>query len=274
MTTYRNRRYVSSFSLASTTPLETIPPKLADMVSSLATVSDSKLKYQQLLYLSTSLQPMPSALKIQENKVPGCLSTVHIHGILKEDNTVWYMGDSDAQLTKGLVALLVNGLSGSSPQVIERIQPDFITYSGISASLTPGRNNGFLNMLKVMKKKAKELELMSTDSETPPPVNAVESTLSVRPIYESIVKKLSMLRPVELVVEDDSSRHAGHAGVSSSRTETHFNVRVVSSSFQGLSLVQRHKMIYTLLAQEMAGDRGIHALSIDAKTPEEVVPIK
>lgn len=60
----------------------------------------------------------------------------------------------------------------------------------------------------------------------------------------------------------------GHAGMQGSESlESHFNVRVIASCFDGMSLVLRHKMVYTLLASEMAN--GIHALSIYAKTPTE-----
>lgn len=60
----------------------------------------------------------------------------------------------------------------------------------------------------------------------------------------------------------------GHAGMQGSDSvESHFNVRVIASCFEGMSLVLRHKMIYTLLTSEMSN--GIHALSIYAKTPTE-----
>lgn len=88
------------------------------------------------------------------------------------------------------------------------------------------------------------------------------------PMYKSIKMKLNMLKPEELVIEDESYKHAGHAGMSGSNSsESHFNVRIIASCFEGLSLVQRHKMVYTLLGSEMKN--GIHALSIYAKTPNE-----
>lgn len=58
---------------------------------------------------------------------------------------------------EGLAALLVQGLSGTTPEEIVRIPPDWITSMGLQQSLTPSRNNGFLNMFKLMQKKALEL---------------------------------------------------------------------------------------------------------------------
>jgi BolA protein len=72
------------------------------------------------------------------------------------------------------------------------------------------------------------------------------------------------LLPTALEVQDDSHLHAGHAGAREGR---HFTVRVVSAAFNGLSRVARHRLVYdsarTLFAE------GIHALAIEARTPDE-----
>lgn len=119
-------------------------------------------------------------------------------------------------------------------------------------------------MLKLMRDKATQLEkeLQGDGS-----VDAKPSSSST-PIYDSMVSKLSMLKPSELEIRNDSAKHAGHAAMKGVEgTETHFSVRIVASCFEGLSLVQRHKMIYTLLASELSN--GVHALSLDTKTPSE-----
>jgi len=71
--------------------------------------------------------------------------------------------------------------------------------------------------------------------------------------------------PTALDIEDDSAKHAGHAGARSGGG--HFNVRIVSTEFSGKSLVQRHRMVYDALGDAMQQD--IHALSIQAKAPDE-----
>lgn len=185
--------------------------------------------------------------------------------------------------------------TGCTADEINQVDPSFIAYAGISNSLTPGRNNGFLNMLKLMKVKANQLkeqrsmnspqdkakseaiesankEIIKSTDESKSVVFQTENTLSDRPIYNSMMKKLKMLQPVSLEIEDESHQHAGHSGMAelgkaSGSGETHFQVKIVSKVFQGLSLVQRHRMIYTLLQQEM--NQGVHALSISAKTPDE-----
>ncbi|KAM3326914.1 protein BOLA1, chloroplastic [Capsicum chacoense] len=78
----------------------------------------------------------------------------------------------------------------------------------------------------------------------------------------------SALQPTIIEVEDVSHQHAGHAAVrETGNNETHFNVKVVSSQFDGHNLVKRHRMVYDLLSDELQS--GLHALSIVAKTPKE-----
>jgi BolA protein len=72
--------------------------------------------------------------------------------------------------------------------------------------------------------------------------------------------------PEALEVEDDSARHAGHAGAAPGGG-THFTVRIVSAAFAGLSRVERHRRVNAALAEELAG--GLHALAIVAKAPGE-----
>lgn len=74
------------------------------------------------------------------------------------------------------------------------------------------------------------------------------------------------LAPERIEIEDDSSRHAGHAG-SRPGGESHFNIRVVSESFRGLDRVARQRLVYGALASELAD--GVHALGIRAETPDE-----
>jgi BolA family transcriptional regulator, general stress-responsive regulator len=74
------------------------------------------------------------------------------------------------------------------------------------------------------------------------------------------------LKPVSVEVIDESHKHAGHAGARPGG-ETHFRVRIVSASFAGKPSVQRHRMIYDLLTDEIAG--GVHALAMTTLTPEE-----
>lgn len=74
------------------------------------------------------------------------------------------------------------------------------------------------------------------------------------------------LQPEDLEIQDDSAKHAGHEGAKGGGG--HFNVRIVSPAFAGRNLLERHRMVYDALGDAMRSD--IHALSIQAKTPEEL----
>jgi len=74
------------------------------------------------------------------------------------------------------------------------------------------------------------------------------------------------LQPTILDIEDQSDRHRGHAGWQEGGG-THFRIRVVSARFAGLSRIARHRLVHRILAVPLA--RSIHALSIDARVPDE-----
>jgi BolA protein len=74
------------------------------------------------------------------------------------------------------------------------------------------------------------------------------------------------LEPIELRVEDESHQHAGHAGWREGG-ETHFRIDVVSPAFSGKSRIERHRIVNAVLAP--AFQRGLHALAIEARAPEQ-----
>ena len=82
-------------------------------------------------------------------------------------------------------------------------------------------------------------------------------------MVEEIRQRLmTALQPVELDVVDEGYKHAGHAN----EGKGHFHVRIVSAAFAGQLPIKRHRLVYAALGELM--DHGIHALSIDAKSPD------
>ncbi|OMO74561.1 BolA protein [Corchorus capsularis] len=147
----------SSSSSTQLQPMEELPPKLQEIIKLFQSVEEPKAKYEQLMFYGKNLKPLDTQFKTKENKVEGCVSQVWVRAYLDQDKNVVYEADSDSVLTKGLAALLVNGLSGRPVQEVLRVSPDFAVLLGLQQSLTPSRNNGFLNMLKLMQRKALEL---------------------------------------------------------------------------------------------------------------------
>jgi BolA protein len=97
----------------------------------------------------------------------------------------------------------------------------------------------------------------------------LDSEWSPGSVAKSIeIKLTARFTPQHLEIEDESHRHAGHAGVSeaSRKGETHFKVTIVSSAFEGLSLIDRHRAVNACLQKELSN--GVHALSIKAKTTQ------
>jgi cysteine desulfuration protein SufE len=135
--------------------IDSLPPNLAKIVQRFQRASEPKRRYEQLIWYGQRLKAFPESDKVPENKVAGCVSQVYITAALEDDKVI-FQGDSDSQLTKGLVGLLVEGLNGLTPSEIVQLTPDFIQETGLNVSLTPSRANGFYNIFKTMQKKALE----------------------------------------------------------------------------------------------------------------------
>jgi cysteine desulfuration protein SufE len=132
------------------------PDSIEKIVARFQKAPDPKRRYEQLLWFAKKLEPLPEEYKTPENKVPGCVSQVFVVAGLV-DGTVIYQADSDAQITKGLVALLIKALNGLTPEEINHLSPDFIKDTQLDVSLTPSRANGFYNIFKTMQQKAQAL---------------------------------------------------------------------------------------------------------------------
>lgn len=88
-------------------------------------------------------------------------------------------------------------------------------------------------------------------------------------VAEIIKQKLTeALSPIQLDITDDSDKHAGHAGARP-EGESHFSVFIVSGAFEGKSRVERQRLVYRALSQEM--EQRIHALALHTVTPNEQV---
>ncbi len=134
---------------------------LDSIVQRLSSTGDPRKRYEYILWLSKKLPVMPKELQKTEIKVKGCISEVYVLGELVEGKVQW-QGDSDALITRGLLALLIQGLNDLTPEEIIAIDNNFISATGLHGSLTPSRANGFLNILMNMKAQAHRLALGSS----------------------------------------------------------------------------------------------------------------
>ena len=89
--------------------------------------------------------------------------------------------------------------------------------------------------------------------------------MSTSSTIELLRERLAALQPVSVDIEDDSHRHAGHAGA---KEGGHYNLTIIATAFNGKNTVARHRLIYDTAGDLMRGK--IHALSIRALTPDEV----
>ena len=131
-----------------------LPEKLQRFVDEAASL-DRLTRSMLLLDYAEALGDYPEAKKDEAHRVHGCTSLVYLDADYDADaGAMRYRGFADAQVVRGMVAVLVNGLTGESPQAVLAVDPAFIRASGLGESLSPTRQGGLANILARMKAEA------------------------------------------------------------------------------------------------------------------------
>lgn len=130
--------------------METIADIENEIVEEFSLFDDWMDKYEHLISLGKSLPLVEEQYKTDEYTVKGCQSKVWLFAAL-QDGKVIYTADSDAIITKGIIALLVRVLSGRTPAEILQANLAFIDEIGLKEHLSPTRSNGLVSMVRQMK---------------------------------------------------------------------------------------------------------------------------
>ncbi len=110
-------------------------------------------KYKKIIELGRALTPIPENFKTNENLVKGCQSRMYLHSVY-ENGVLSFEAESDALISAGLAALLVQVYSGETPETILKFPPLYLEELAISQSLTPSRSNGLYSLHLRMKQEA------------------------------------------------------------------------------------------------------------------------
>lgn len=121
-----------------------------EVIEEFSAFDDWMDKYQMLIDLGNELSPLDEKYKVENNLIEGCQSRVWLQCDLVDGQLV-FTADSDALITKGIIALLIRVLSGHSPKEIAEADLHFIDAIGLKDHLSPTRSNGLLSMVKQIK---------------------------------------------------------------------------------------------------------------------------
>lgn len=126
---------------------------LKSIEESFVSCSTSEQIYQKIISWGKQLPPFKEEWKSEANRVIGCQSVMYLNAELKDDR-IFFSAASDALISAGLAAILIEAYNGMSPEAVLKTPPTFLEKLGISASLTPGRANGLASLFLKMKQEA------------------------------------------------------------------------------------------------------------------------
>jgi cysteine desulfuration protein SufE len=137
-------------------PIKNIKEIEQELVDDFAMFETWEEKYEYLIDLGKKLAPLNDEFKKEEYKIKGCQSSVWVHSFEK-DGLIFFEGDSDAIIVKGLVSMMIMVFSGQKPSTIVGSDLEFLNTIGLSSHLAQTRSNGLRSMIKQMKLEASVL---------------------------------------------------------------------------------------------------------------------
>lgn len=123
---------------------------IQSLVEEFDKLPDWEARYGRIIEIGRQLAPMPESKKIEDNKVRGCQSQVWLSASF-ENGKVVFEADSDAQIVKGLIAVLLRVYNRRTTKEILSTSADFIEKLGLNANLSQARTNGLVSMIKQIK---------------------------------------------------------------------------------------------------------------------------
>ena len=133
------------------------------VIQEFQSLQDWEERYKKIIELGKKIPGLDPSLKTEESRIKGCQSQVWLHGEFKE-GLIYYTGDSDALIVRGLVALLLKIYSGSTPEEVLLTPPHFLQTLGLSQNLSPSRSNGLFSMVKQIRNFAIAFQHMAKSS--------------------------------------------------------------------------------------------------------------
>ena len=130
--------------------METISQAQEEIVQEFSMFDDWMQRYEYMIELGKSLPMIDSQYKNEDYIIKGCQSKVWVHADL-EDNKLFFTADSDAIITKGIIAILIRAFSNQPPKEILAAETTFIDEIGLKEHLSPNRANGLVSMIKQLK---------------------------------------------------------------------------------------------------------------------------
>ncbi len=121
-----------------------------DIIDEFAMFDDWMERYEYMIDLGKTLPLISSELKTEDKLIKGCQSKVWLNAEM-QDKKVSFTADSDAIITKGIIAILIRVYSNQNPSTIIETDTDFIDKIGLKEHLSPTRANGLVSMIKQMK---------------------------------------------------------------------------------------------------------------------------
>jgi cysteine desulfuration protein SufE len=121
-----------------------------EIVDEFEMFEDWMQKYEYIIELGKGLPLIDANFKTEDKLIKGCQSQVWLHSELKNGKVI-FTADSDAIITKGMVALMIRVLSNHTPDEIINAKLEFVDKIGLTQHLSPTRSNGLVSMIKQMK---------------------------------------------------------------------------------------------------------------------------